>query len=56
MAIDRYLPVTDNRNYLNIFSLSANIYNREVRECLVMKYTSAVFGFVQRYLDYNPDS
>ncbi|EFX78148.1 hypothetical protein DAPPUDRAFT_320628 [Daphnia pulex] len=29
---------------------------REVRECLVMNYTSAVFGFVQRYLDYNFDS
>ncbi|XP_046457564.1 uncharacterized protein LOC124204530 [Daphnia pulex] len=29
---------------------------REIRECLVMNYTSAVFGFVQRYLDYNLDS
>jgi hypothetical protein len=43
------------RNHADAFLLSV-IYNREIRECLVMNYTSAVFGFVQRYIDNNLDS
>ncbi|EFX60916.1 hypothetical protein DAPPUDRAFT_122727, partial [Daphnia pulex] len=45
----------EEQNYADGFLLSA-LYNREIRECLVMNYTSAVFGFVQRYIDNNLDS